>query len=244
MNLFHDEETTPGEPVPGLPEALPEGETILWQGSPSAKALAVHAFHVRFVAGYIALVTAWRLASMASRGAAPSDMAVTAGISLAACLAAMVILYAIAWAASRAAIFTITDRRIIFRHGIAIRKYVNLPFGKITSADVRRYGKTAGDIAITAGGPGGVGYIHLWPFARPLHFLRPKPMLRGLSNVAAAAGVLKSAMESAVREDRARVPVSLETVEPVETENQSPAAAAEGGPAPRYVRIPTQRGAA
>ena len=52
MNLFHDEETGPQEPIPGLPEKLPEGERILWQGSPSARALVIHAFHGHSFGGY------------------------------------------------------------------------------------------------------------------------------------------------------------------------------------------------
>ena len=243
MNLFHDEENGPHEPVRGLPEALPEGETILWQGSPSAKALAVHAFHVRFVVAYFVVATAWRLASMASNGAPAADMASVAGFSLATCIAAIAILYAIAWAMARAAIFTITDARIVMRYGSAIRKYVNLPFSKVTSADVRRYGKTAGDIAITAEGPGGMGYVHLWPFARPLKFARPQPTLRGLPDAGAAVVVLKSAMEAAAMGERAMATAS-QTIEPRAREVASQAAAAKSGPAPRYVRIPAQHGTA
>ena len=40
------------EPIRGLPGPLPEGETILWQGAPDWRVLAVQAFHVRAVAIY------------------------------------------------------------------------------------------------------------------------------------------------------------------------------------------------
>ncbi|MEL6566995.1 MAG: photosynthetic complex putative assembly protein PuhB [Pseudomonadota bacterium] len=243
MNLFHDEETGPQEPVPGLPEALPEGERILWQGGPSAKALAVHAFHVRFVAGYFVVATAWRLAVMSGNGAAAADMTSVAATSLATCAAALVILYAIAWAMARAAIFTITDARIVMRYGSAIRKYVNLPFSRITSADVRSYGKTAGDIAITANGPGAVGYIHLWPFARPLKFAKPQPTLRGLPDAGAPAGVLKSAMQAFLETAETAGEAVLKPVEDPTREAPVPEHTGSA-PKPRYVRIPAQRGAA
>ena len=38
----------------GLPEALPEGEHILWQGAPDWKVLARRVFHTRKVAVYFA----------------------------------------------------------------------------------------------------------------------------------------------------------------------------------------------
>ncbi|MEM9739446.1 MAG: photosynthetic complex putative assembly protein PuhB [Pseudomonadota bacterium] len=245
MNLFHDEETGPEEPVAGLPQALPDGESILWQGSPSAIALAIHAFHIRFVALYFVVATAWRITSMASNGAAGADMAGVAATSLATCGAAIAILYAIAWAMARAAIFTITDARIVMRYGSAIRKYVNLPFAKITSADVRRYGDGAGDLAITSEGPGAIGYIHLWPFARPLKLARPQPTLRALPDIAGAANVLKSAMEIAIQEASDVTDKTSEPLEDAKGDASAPLASfGDVQPKPRYVRIPAQSGAA
>ena len=48
------------EAARGLPEALPEGEVQLWQGSPDARLLARQALHLDVVAGYFALLLAWR----------------------------------------------------------------------------------------------------------------------------------------------------------------------------------------
>ncbi len=55
------------EPVPGLPEALPEGEHILWQGAPDARHLARDAWGLRWVAGYFVLLAVWRV-GVSSRG--------------------------------------------------------------------------------------------------------------------------------------------------------------------------------
>jgi len=38
------------DPVKGLPEHLPQGEVMLWQGSPHWQSLALRAFHIRKVA--------------------------------------------------------------------------------------------------------------------------------------------------------------------------------------------------
>jgi hypothetical protein len=66
------------EPTPGLPEKLPEGENLLWQGSPDWRALARSAFHVRKVALYFALLLAWTMATDMMDGAPMADMAMSA----------------------------------------------------------------------------------------------------------------------------------------------------------------------
>ena len=59
------------EAAPGLPSTLPDGEAIVWQGTPDWKQLAVHAFHVRKIAIYFATPLE-ALANSAARLAAPS----------------------------------------------------------------------------------------------------------------------------------------------------------------------------
>ena len=49
------------EPIRGLPERLPEGEHILWQGSPAPARLAREALGLRWIAGYAALMAVWRV---------------------------------------------------------------------------------------------------------------------------------------------------------------------------------------
>lgn len=197
MSLFHDEEDGPAEPVRGLPEKLPEGERILWQGSPRTLTLAIHAFHIRFVALYFVGMTAWRLAAKSSAGAPAAEMMGVVTTSLGLGIAAAALVFLIAWAFARSAIFTLTDKRIVMRYGAAIRKYVNLPYGRIASADVREHRGGSGDIALTMNGPGGPSYLHLWPFARPMKIARPKPLLRGLANVREVAAILATAVKAA-----------------------------------------------
>jgi hypothetical protein len=60
------------EPVRGLPENLPEGEHILWQGGPKWTALAVRALHVRAVAIYFALLAVWFAGAAMMDGLPPS----------------------------------------------------------------------------------------------------------------------------------------------------------------------------
>ena len=55
MKATHEHEW---EAAPGLPSALPMGERVVWQGAPDWQRLAVHAFHVRKIALYFALMLA------------------------------------------------------------------------------------------------------------------------------------------------------------------------------------------
>jgi hypothetical protein len=55
MKATHEHEW---EVAPGLPSALPPGERVVWQGPPDWRSLAVHAFHVRKIAVYFALMLA------------------------------------------------------------------------------------------------------------------------------------------------------------------------------------------
>ena len=55
MQIYREHEL---EAAPGLPEPLPAGERVLWQGKPDWKRLANEAFHVRQVAVYFALMLA------------------------------------------------------------------------------------------------------------------------------------------------------------------------------------------
>ena len=48
------------EPIKGLPERLPAGEEILWQGKPNWMALARESLLLNWVIGYFLLLALWR----------------------------------------------------------------------------------------------------------------------------------------------------------------------------------------
>lgn len=223
MSFLHDEEDHPGEPVRGLPQALPEGETLLWQGRPGTLAFAIHAFHVRFIIAYFAVTTLWRFANMQSAGAEGSEIAAMTGAAVLALLVALGLVTGLAWLMARATVYTITSKRIVLRYGVAIRKYVNLPFDQIVSADMRRYGRDKGDVVLSLAATGGVGYLKLWPHVRPLRFLKPQPMLRSLDGVSAIAATLAGAI-------RAHAPGTT-TIRTTDTPARSQAPIGAGAPA-------------
>ncbi len=49
------------EPIPGLPALLPKGESLLWQGKPGWRGLALRVFHIRGIAIWFALLSIWRV---------------------------------------------------------------------------------------------------------------------------------------------------------------------------------------
>ena len=54
------------EPEYGLPEPLPAGERVLWQGSPQWRVMARRTFHVRKLTLYFGVILAARAATVLS----------------------------------------------------------------------------------------------------------------------------------------------------------------------------------
>lgn len=188
----HDHDDFAFEPVPGLPERLPEGEHILWQGRPDVWALARDALSVRVVAGYFVLLAAWR--AVVVGGAAPVGEALIAGAWLLAVGAvACAILWSIAWAQAKAAMYTITNRRVVMRVGAALNVTFNLPFRQIETASLAARKDGTGSIALTLSGSNRVSYLICWPHVRPWRMARCEPTLRSIPDAARVAGVLGEA---------------------------------------------------
>lgn len=174
------------EPVRGLPGNLPKGERILWQGSPDFQSLAINAFHIRAIALYFALLVTWD-SVQAARGLG-SWMGT--GITLAIGLLGLGIVALIAWFSARTTVYTLTDRRIVLRFGMALPKCVNLPLGLLSSADLRALRGGHGDLALTIGAEQRLGWLQLWPHVRPWAVAEVKPMLRSIAEADKVAGLI------------------------------------------------------
>ena len=169
------------EPVRGLPELLPAGETILWQGAPRWGALARRVFHVRKIALYFAILLAWLVYADIEDGIAPWSIVQSSLWVIGGAAVVIAILSILAWLTARSAIFTITTRRVVMRFGVAFPVTFNLPFRRIRSAGLRRYGDGSGDIPLALFADDRIAYLVLWPYARPWRFSQAEPMLRGLA---------------------------------------------------------------
>ncbi len=177
------------EAIRGLPGDLPEGERILWQGAPEWRTFARSALYTRWIAGYFAALALFALASGSLFGALATMASGALGLGLMALFAIMV---------ARTTVYTITDRRVVLRIGVALNKCVNLPLRLVGAADLRSQPGGFGDIALTLTGAHRLGYAMLWPHARPLRFGAPQPMLRAVPDAGAVAEVLARACAALV----------------------------------------------
>ena len=184
------------EPVPGLPERLPPGETMLWRGRPCWRGLALRVFHLRKVAIYFTILLAWQGTAAVYDGGTLADAMLAMLTVLPIALAGLGILAGLALLYARSTIYTITSRRVVMRFGIALPMTVNLPFSKVDAAALRRGGDGSGDIPLALKGPDKIAHPALWPFARPGHYRRPQPMLRALAAPEAVAGILAGALKA------------------------------------------------
>ncbi|MEM7546225.1 MAG: photosynthetic complex putative assembly protein PuhB [Pseudomonadota bacterium] len=183
------------EPVPGLPERLPKGEHILWQGRPSTWALARDALSVRVVAGYFVLLAAWR-AIVVGGEASVVEALIAGSWLLAVGLVACGLLWVIALSQARAALYTITNKRVVMRVGAALNVTFNLPFRQIetAAADLRKDG--TGTIALTLSGRNRISYLICWPHVRPWRMARCEPALRCIPDAEAVATILAEAAQN------------------------------------------------
>lgn len=171
----------PAAPIRGLPGPLPPGEQLLWQGAPVWRVLARTAFHTRLVAGYFAVLTVVALASGGIPGALKTIAVGLVGLAL---------LHLLAWVSARATVYTLTNRRIVLRIGIALPKSINLPLRAIAAVDATLRGDGSGDLPLHIKGAQRIGYAALWPHARAWHLAVPQPMLRAVPDAAAVGALI------------------------------------------------------
>jgi hypothetical protein len=198
------------EPIPGLPANLPHGESLLWQGSPDWGMLARHVFHVGIIGAYFAVLIAWKLIAGFYDGAPLASLAPGIGWTLLLAGAGIGILCLLAWAMARTTIYSITSKRVVLRHGVALPMALNIPFRLVESAAARIRASGHGDLPIALRPGEKISYIMLWPHARPGRFKHPQPMLRGIPDAANVADILARALAAAASDPAAREAASAQ----------------------------------
>lgn len=187
------------EPVPGLPEALPEGEHILWQGRPDSLRLAKDAWKLNWVLGYFVVLAVARV--VASAQSVPLNTAMGHGIPLLiAGLLAGGILLLMATVQARSTIYTLTNRRVAMRIGAALTMTLNLPYRQIRNAELMRHRSGKGTIAFELMGDTRFSYLMTWPHARPWRLAKTQPALRAIPEVERVARIFAGAAEARVAE--------------------------------------------
>jgi hypothetical protein len=194
------------EPIPGLPERLPEGEAILWQGAPSWRPFAERVFRLRLLVLYFGALVAWSVADAAASGASLATVVAAPLQSVLLAILCLGVLALMGRVAARATLYTITNRRVVLRIGVALPMTINIPFALIESAAVKRHGDGTEDIVLTLLRPHRVSWLALWPHVRPFRMARPEPMLRAVAAEAGASQVLARALAASAEAPVAAMP--------------------------------------
>lgn len=177
-----------------LPERVPPGEHILWQGAPETVSLARRAFHLTLVASYFAILAGWSLASGLSDGlAATAIMGSLSRIAIVA-VAALGAVLLLAWLSKRSSTYMVTTERVVMRFGVALPMTINVPFRYIAAADLKPYSDGTGDIALRLDGDRFLGFVPLWPHVRAWRLAKPEPVLRSVAGAHAVAATLAAAL--------------------------------------------------
>jgi hypothetical protein len=185
------------EAAPGLPEPLPPGERILWQGRPDWRRVALRAFHARKLAIYFAAILVLRGANVLADGHGISAALVAMAWLLPLVVFALGTVLTLAWLTGRTTVYTITSKRVVMRIGIVLTLTFNLPLKRIASAGLRVERDGLGDIPLTLAEGSQIAWLHLWPHCRPWQMRRPEPMLRSLQNAEQVAAILARAWSQA-----------------------------------------------
>jgi hypothetical protein len=181
------------EPIRGLPGMLPPGEEIVWQGAPDWRMLARTAYSTRLVAGYFALLAGWALANAWSSHGSYLGVEMTAGLGA----VGLVLLHVMALLAAKTTVYTLTNRRIVLRIGIAVPKCINLPLKMVGAVDLALHADGTGDVPLVIAGPAKLGIIALWPHARPWKIVTPQPMMRAIPDAQNVAAMVARACRAA-----------------------------------------------
>lgn len=178
------------EPVRGLPERLPPGEAVLWQGAPDWRSLARHALKLPWIAAYFVALAVWRGWAMLAEQSSLGEAAIGALWMILLGLVPVVLMAIYAVLVARTSVYTLTTRRLVLRVGVALPFTINLPYGAVHSAGLKLHGDGTGDIVLGLAKPHRVAWLMLWPHLRPWRMRDPQPMLRGLADAEQAAQIL------------------------------------------------------
>lgn len=185
------------EPVRGLPELPPEGEHILWQGSPNWLQLSWEALSLPWVAGYFVFLAGWRFVSVIDL--MPMGQALGAAfpfLVLGAIVLALLML--VGYVQARATVYTVTNRRVAMRIGAALNVTLNIPYTQVANADLALRKNGTGTIAFDTMGNLRLSYLICWPHVRPWVMRRTQPALRCIPDAEKVATLVAEAAQARI----------------------------------------------
>jgi hypothetical protein len=186
------------EPIPGLPAEPPEGERILWRGQPRAMSLGRYLFNVRLIALYFGILAAWGAATAIADGRGVTDAVASVSWLLIMAAGAVGLFLFFAYLIARTTIYTITNRRLVMRIGVALPMTYNIPFAVIDAANLKEFADGSGNISVRLREGNNIAYLQLWPHARPWRFRRSEPSMRCVPKAREVARTLSDALAAFV----------------------------------------------
>ena len=100
------------EPIEGLPELLPKGEVILWQGRPNWLQLTIESLNLWWIIGYFGLLATWRLLTVIDYMPLGTAISVIIPFLFIAALAGL-LLCIVGYVQAKATLYTITNKRVV-----------------------------------------------------------------------------------------------------------------------------------
>jgi Bacterial PH domain len=189
----------------GVPDELPRGERIMWQGRPHWSSLIRHAFHADKIGLYFAGLIALRLAFNWHDGMPASQMLAGTTALLIAGLLALAIVALLAWQAVRTTVYTLTNRRVVVRYGMAFPMTLRIPLSRVASAHLAKRSDGTGDIALKPEPGARLAYLMLWPHARAWHVMSPEPTLRSVPDALEVAQLISEALQMSAQQVTPRI---------------------------------------
>lgn len=199
MNYIHNHDDYATEPVRGLPATLPRGEFVLWQGTPSWRVFARQVFRTRAIAILVTLAALARVAFSVSGGASLSTAIGEASVIVAFGFAGIAILMLLAWFVEKTTVYTITNKRLVMRVGVAIQKTFNIPFAVVDGAALRANTNDVGSLSLQLKPDVSLAYLILWPHVRPWRMRQTEPTLRAIPQASSVAKLLTDTYTSHVQ---------------------------------------------
>lgn len=175
----------------GLPEDLPDGEHIIWQGQPVWHEMAIRVFHMRKIAIYFVLLAAVHVGFQLYESAGWINAAKGASWLILLGLSALLVLGVLAKLYANTTIYTMTNHRLVLRFGVALPMMINIPWDRVDAADLRSGSQGTGSIALTVAPGQKLSYWLLWPYVKPWRFSPVQPMLRCIDDPQGVAEKLR-----------------------------------------------------
>lgn len=172
-----------------MAKIFPEGQ-MLWQGTPSWRAVVRDVMHIGWIAAYLMLLVIWDFASDRSDGLSVPDTLFGALPIFLLGLVVLGLCAGFAVACARTTTYTLTTDRLILRYGVALPATMTIPLRLIGAVAVQARADGTADIALALKPGSRVQILRLWPHVRPRRLGKSQPMLRGVPGGVAVAALV------------------------------------------------------